>query len=347
MKKAVLYINQFFGGIGGEDQADFEPVIKEGAAGSGTALQAALQNIEITHTVICGDNYMTGHKEEALERIGAFLEDKVFDIFFAGPAFQSGRYGMSCGEMCSYISEKYKVPALTCMNPENPGVDAYRESSIYILKGNKSAVKMRKDAKAVAALAEKIMAGEALFGAEEEGYFPRGIRRPAFVEKNPVDRAVDMLLARLADEPYKTEMPIKLSDSVIPAKGVKEPGRALIALITTGGLVPLGNPDHIPSGTASVWKTYDISGLDALKPGEFYSIHGGYSTNNVNDDPEVLIPLSVVRRMEEQGEIGRLYPKIYTTTGNLTVVKEAKRMGEEIAADLQKNHVDGCIFVST
>ena len=142
-------------------------------------------------------------------------------------------------------------------------------------------------------------------------------------------------------------MPLKLSDSVIPAKGVKEPGRALIALITTGGLVPLGNPDHIPSGTASVWKTYDISGLDALKPGEFYSIHGGYSTNNVNDDPEVLIPLSVVRRMEEQGEIGRLYPKIYTTTGNLTVVKEAKRMGEEIAADLQKNHVDGCIFVST
>lgn len=347
MKKAILYINQFFGGIGGEDEADFKPIIKEGAVGSGTALQAALQNIEITHTVICGDNYMTEHREEALERIEELFKDKIFDIFFAGPAFQSGRYGMSCGEICKYISEKYKLPAITSMNPENPGVDAYTESSIYILKGNKSAVKMREDVKAAAVLAEKIMAGEKLLGADEEGYFSRGIRKPAFVEKNPVDRAVDMLLARLGDEPYKTEMPIKSSDSVTPAKGVKEPGKALIALITTGGLVPAGNPDRIPSGTASVWKTYDISGLDAFRAGEFYSIHGGYSTNNVNADPEVLVPLSVVKGMEAKGEIGQLYSKIYTTTGNLTVVKEAKRMGAEIAADLQKNHVDGCIFVST
>ena len=29
MKKAIHYINQFFGGIGGEDKADFKPVLKE------------------------------------------------------------------------------------------------------------------------------------------------------------------------------------------------------------------------------------------------------------------------------------------------------------------------------
>ena len=29
MKKAILYINQFFGQIGGEDKADFEPVFIE------------------------------------------------------------------------------------------------------------------------------------------------------------------------------------------------------------------------------------------------------------------------------------------------------------------------------
>jgi len=347
MKKAILYINQFFGGIGGEDQADFAPVIKEGAIGSGTALEEALEGIEIMHTIICGDNYMATHKEEALQCIQSFLEGKDMDIFFAGPAFQSGRYGMSCGEVCRFVNENYSIPAITCMNPENPGVDAYRESSIYILKGNKSAVKMRKDVKAVAALADKIVSGGELLGAKEEGYFPRGIRKAVFVEKTPVDRAVDMMLARLAGEPFETEMKIELGDSVAPAKGIDNLSKATIALVTTGGLVPVGNPDHIPSGTASVWKTYDISELDALKKDEFYSVHGGFSTNKVNEDPEVLIPMSVVKGMVSEGIIGKLHPELYTTTGNLTVVKESKRMGAEIAADLRKKKIDGCVFVST
>ena len=40
MKRAVVFINQFFGGVGGEDEADFEPIIKEGAAGSALAIKA-------------------------------------------------------------------------------------------------------------------------------------------------------------------------------------------------------------------------------------------------------------------------------------------------------------------
>ena len=347
MKKAIHYINQFFGNIGGEDQADFAPVIKTGAVGPGMALQDALKDVEITHTVICGDNYMTGHKEEALQTIQKFLDEQEFDIFFAGPAFQSGRYGMSCGEICKFVSEKYKVPVFTSMNPENPGVDAFRESDIYILKGNKSAVKMRKDIASVAALANKILAGEELLGAEEEGYFPRGIRKAVFVEKTPVERAVEMMLARLEGKPYETEMKIELSDRVVPAKGIEDMSKAKVALVTTGSLVPVGNTDHIPSGTASTWETYDISNLDALRKGEFYSVHGGYSTNNVNEDPEALVPVSVVKELAKEGIIGSLHPEMYVTTGNLTIVKEAKRMGREMAEDLHAKQVDGCIFVST
>ena len=33
MKKAILYLNQFFGQIGGEDKADYEPEIREGLVG--------------------------------------------------------------------------------------------------------------------------------------------------------------------------------------------------------------------------------------------------------------------------------------------------------------------------
>lgn len=347
MKKAIHYINQFFGNIGGENQADFAPIIIAGTVGPGLALQDVLTDVEITHTIICGDNCMTEHKEKALQSINKFLEGKEFDIFFAGPAFQSGRYGMSCGEVCKFVSEKYGVPVITSMNSENPGVNVFRESEIYILKGNKSAVKMRKDISTVAALANKIVAGKELRGAEAEGYFPRGIRKVVLVEKTPVERAIDMMLARLEGKPYETEMRIELSDSVFPAKGIADLSKAKVALATTGSLVPMGNPDRIPSGTASVWKTYDISGLQSLRKGEFYSVHGGYSTNNVNEDPEVLVPMSVVKDLAERGIIGSLHPEMYVTTGNLTIVKEARRMGQEIAEDLLAKHVEGCIFVST
>lgn len=75
MKKIVMYINQFFGGIGGEDQADFEPVIHDGPMGPGMAVLKGLPDAEITHTIVCGDNFMTSHGEEALARIDKFLEN--------------------------------------------------------------------------------------------------------------------------------------------------------------------------------------------------------------------------------------------------------------------------------
>lgn len=346
MKKAILYINQFFGSVGGEDQADFEPVLKAGAVGPGLALQATLHDCEITHTIICGDNYMNSHRDEAIKRIDEFLQDKELDIFFAGPAFQSGRYGMSCGEICKYVTDTYHIPCITCMNEENPGVDAYRSNLFYILKGNKSAAKMRSDVKVMTALANKLLNGEEIGWAEAEGYFSRGIRKEVFVQKTPVDRAVDMLLAKLNGQPYDTEFKIELVESVTPAAAV-DPKKANIALITTGSLVPVGNPDRIPSGTASIWKKYDISQLDTFRAGEFYSVHGGFSTNNVNADPEVLVPLAQAKQLMKEGLIGQLHPEYYVTTGNLTIVKEAVRMGREMAADLLAQHVDACIFVST
>ena len=80
MKKAVLYINQFFAGIGGEEKADHAPEIREGVMGPGLALKASLKNAEITHTIICGDNFMGSNTEEAIEIIGGFLEIKMFKL---------------------------------------------------------------------------------------------------------------------------------------------------------------------------------------------------------------------------------------------------------------------------
>lgn len=347
MKKAILYINQFFGAIGGEDQADRKPFIKEGAAGPGAVLQAALNGIEITHTIICGDNYMTAHTEDALAEIDGFLSRREFDLFFAGPAFQSGRYGMSCGEICRFVNQKYGVPAVTSMQAENPGVEAFRSVPVYIMYGHKSASKMREDTAEMARLGNKLAAGEEILWASAERYFGHGNRKICFTDKKASDRVVDLLLAKLSGSPYETEFPIEKSDQVIPAKAVANLKRARIALVTTGGLVPSGNPDRVPSGTASFYKGYDISNLDAFLKGEYYSVHGGFDTTNVNADPEKLFPLSAVKQLLKEGAFGSLYPKFLTTTGNLTIVKASKEIGAEMVKELKENHVDGVIMVAT
>ncbi|NLY84972.1 MAG: glycine/betaine/sarcosine/D-proline family reductase selenoprotein B, partial [Tissierellia bacterium] len=182
MKKAILYLNQFFGQIGGEDKADFPPEIREGLVGPALELQKQLgEEVEVTHTIICGDNYMGSNTEEAIDTILGFLEGKEFHIFFAGPAFRAGRYGVACGHIGKAVKERFNVPVISSMNEENPGVEMFRQD-IYIFKGGKSSAAMRKDIKKMAEFAKKILNGETLLSAEEEGYYGRGIRRQVWLD---------------------------------------------------------------------------------------------------------------------------------------------------------------------
>ena len=181
MKKAILYINQFFGQIGGEDKADFEPQIREGKVGPALEYAKTL-DAQITHTIICGDNYMGSHTQDAVDAILKMLEDKEMDIFLAGPAFQAGRYGVACGTICKAVKERYHVPVVTSINVENPGVQMFKKD-MYILKGGNIASRMRKDVAAVTRLANKILNGEEIGCAQEEGYFERGIRRQTWIQE--------------------------------------------------------------------------------------------------------------------------------------------------------------------
>ena len=174
MKKVICYLNQFFVGVGGEDKADQEPYIMEGVVGPGMAFKAALKGAEITHTVVCGDNFMGSHTEEALSRIMDMLQDKPCDLFIAGPAFQAGRYGVACGNVCKAVKERLHIPVITSMNEENPGVEMFKRD-VIIFKGGNGAVKMRQDVKAMAAFANKLLQGLPNEGALAEGYFPPGL----------------------------------------------------------------------------------------------------------------------------------------------------------------------------
>lgn len=347
MKKAVLYINQFFAGIGGEDKADQEPMIQEGVIGPGLALEQSFDG-EITHTIICGDNFMGSKEEEAKKIILGMLEGIEFDIFFAGPTFNAGRYGFAAGTICKAVQEKFNVPAITSMNEENPGVKMFHQD-VIVFKGGKSAAAMKHDAKAMAEYGNKILKGEKTLSAAEEGYFGRGIRNQAWPEglAPAAERGVAMLIKKLNDQPYETELPVPDRDIVPVAPAIKDLSKAKIAIMNTGGIVPVDNPDKIQSASATRWGKYDISNMEALLGGEFKTIHAGFDPAAANADPNVIMPVDSMQKLLKEGVYGALHPYFYSTVGTGTTQAEASRMAKEILVELQAADVDGVIMVST
>ncbi len=348
MKKAILYLNQFFGQIGGEDKADFPPEIREGLVGPATELDKKLMNAEITHTIICGDNFMGSKKEEALEKILGFLENIEFDIFFAGPAFQAGRYGVACGVICEAVKEKFNVPVITSMHEENPGVDMFKKH-VYIFKGGNNAGRMRKDIKPMAKFGDKILAGEKLLSADEEGYFTRGIRHQVWLDslEPAANRVVDMMIKKLNNEEFETELPIPKLDRVKIADAIKDLSKANIACVTSGGIVPVDNPDRIQSASATRWGRYDVSEIDTLEGGVYKTIHAGFDPAAADKDPNVIVPLDALKAYEREGKIGKLHKYFYSTVGTGTTEAEAARMAREMVECLKEDHVDGVILTST
>ena len=351
-KKAIHYLNQFFGQVGGEDMADYEPAMHDGALGCSNIFNAVSKNVEITNTLICGDNFMASHADEAVERCLKLLEGKEFDIFIAGPAFNAGRYGNACGLVCKAVSEKFNVPVISSMNVENPGVELFKKD-LYIFKGGARATTMKADMTAMATFADKIAAGERLLPAAMEGYFGRGIRHQVYLEDlgmEPVpacDRAVDMLLAKLAGKEFETELPIPTPDLIPIAPAIKDITKIKIALVTSGGIVPVGNPDRIESCSATRWGKYDIAKMAALESGVFKTIHAGYDPEQGDKNPNVVVPLDAIRALQNEGLLGEVDDYFYSTVGTGTTQGEAARMGREIAEVLHQRGVEGVILTAT
>lgn len=348
MKKAILYINQFFAGIGGEEKADHEPEIREGLVGPGLALNAALANAEVTRTVICGDNFMGSNEAEAVARILKMLENVEFDIFFAGPAFQAGRYGNACGVISKAVKARFGVEAISSMHEENPGVQMFKKD-LYIFPGGKSAAAMKGDVTKMAAMGDRILAGETRIMAEDAGFYPRGIRHQVWREdgKPANERAIAMLLDKLAGVPFVSELPIPYIERVAIADPIEDLSKAKIAIVTTGGIVPVANPDRIQSASATRWGRYDITGVEALSGGVYKTIHAGFDPAAADADPNVIVPIDAMRNYEAAGRIGSLHSYFYSTVGTGTTEAEAARMAREIIPFLQEDQVDAIILTST
>jgi len=344
--KIVHYINQFYGGIGGEEFAGHKPEVREGVVGPGMAVKGGLgEDAEIVATVVCGDTYFNENTDEAVAAILELVKPYQPDLFIAGPAFNAGRYGMACGAICAAVQEALNIPAATAMYAENPGVDQYKKD-VYILSTGDSAAAMRTAAPAVAKFALKLAKGE-VGSASAEGFFPRGIRKNVFAEERGSKRAVDMLMKKIKGEAFETEYVMPVFDNVAPNPAVKDMSKAVVAVVTSGGIVPKGNPDRIESSSASKYGEYDIEGVQFLTEATNETAHGGYDPVYANLDPNRVLPVDVLRDMEREGKIGKLHRYFYTTVGNGTSVANSKKYAAEFGANLKNAGVQAVILTST
>jgi glycine reductase len=92
---------------------------------------------------------------------------------------------------------------------------------------------------------------------------------------------------------------------------------------------------------------HSLDGLDSAESGAFESVHGGFSTQWANADPNRILPLDVAREMEREGAIGRLHGEYLGTTGNGTTVADARRFGMEWAAELRQANIQAVILTAT
>lgn len=345
--KIVHYLNQFFAGIGGEDMADYKPEVQEKVIGPGMALKAGLgDDYEIAATVICGDNYFGENLDLATDTIIDMIKKYEPDVFVAGPAFNAGRYGVACGTICKAVEDRLGIPVISGMYVENPGADMFKQDVILVQTGN-SAATMRKAVPSFVNLIKKMATGEEILGPEEEGYIERGIRMNYFAEKRGSERGIEMLLKKIAGEPFKTDLPMPKFDRVEPGPAIEDMSKATIAIVTSGGIVPLDNPDHIESSNATKFGWYTMEGMDSLSKDDYMTIHGGYDRQYVLENPNLVIPLDTMREMEKEGKIGKIYPMFASTTGTGTATNSAAKFGDEIGKKLKEDGVDCVMLTST
>ena len=345
--KVVHYINQFFAGIGGEEKADIAPEVREGKVGPGMGLgQLLAPDAEIVATFICGDNYFATNSDKVCQEVIDCCKKYKADALIAGPAFNAGRYGTACASVCAAVQKELGIPTLTALYKENPGVDLFRKEIVIVETAN-SARGMGKALPTMAAVAKKLLSGKAIEDPAAEGVFSKGIRQNMFYSEPGAERAVKMLIKKLNDKPFETEFPMPDFDRVEPNPAVKDLAHAKIALVTSGGIVPKGNPDHIESSSASHYGEYDIAGVMDLTEETYETAHGGYDPVYANEDSDRVLPVDVLRDLEKEGKIGELHHLFYTTTGNGTAVASSKAFAAEFSQKLKNDGVDAVILTST
>ena len=288
--RVVHYLNQFFAQIGGEDKGDVGPTVKAGVIGAGRAFQQALGDSgEVVATIYCGDNYFAEHQEQVIEERCARIAEYKAGLVDRRPGIRKRPLRRRLRRDMSGGAERLGIAAVAGMDEDNVGAGLYRKN-IYIVNSGATIARMVPTLQRMAALGMKLARSEAFGKPADESYLPRGIKRNEFATRPPAERAVDMLLAKLRGDLFKSEIAPPQFAGSKPAAPLRNLSSAVIALVTDGGLVLEGNPDKIEPGRPTRFTTIPIAGVSSLDADKYDAVHSGYDTAMANRDPNRLVP---------------------------------------------------------
>jgi glycine reductase len=163
MMRVAHYLNQFYGRIGGEEAADTPLRVVDGPVGPGVPLQQLLEphGGTLVTTLVCGDNFANEQADLFKAEVTQALQAARPDVVIAGPAFNAGRYGLACGEVCLRAAQDLRLPAVTALYPENPATSLYRRD-VVIVPTTATAASMQVTLRRLAELAVRLGRGESL-----------------------------------------------------------------------------------------------------------------------------------------------------------------------------------------
>ncbi len=354
-KRVVVFLNQFFGQIGGEEMASVGFSVKDEPIGPAVAMKMNLgDEFEVVGTVIAGDEYFAAAPDKtAVEEGLPLVEPFKPDLFLAGPAFAAGRYTVSCGAMCKAVGQALGIPVITAMDPDAPGVDIYKKE-VYIVKTGNNAREMPKTVKKMCTLAKYLCAEHTeksnmtslqyLPDPDEYDYIKMDRLYNVFTEDTVAKRSVDKLMQKVKGEPFETEVTPDRFETFPAPKAIKDMSKCRIAFASDGGLVPKGNPDKMLTRSNLKWKAYDIEALYK----DYEVAHAGYFNDYVLQDPNRLAPLNILKELVAEGKLGGVSDLFYSMPACTTVSKQGTANGIEMAKMMkERGDVDAVILTST
>ncbi|KPU42818.1 glycine reductase complex component B subunit gamma [Oxobacter pfennigii] len=344
--RVVHYINQFFAQIGGEESASMGIQTEDKPIGPGISLQAALRDrAEIVGTIICGDNYIAENIKTVTQEVLKVIEGFKPDMFFAGPAFNAGRYGIACGSLCKAVKKKLGIPAVTAMFDENPGREIYAPD-IFILRSGNNARKMAEEIKKMVDFAYKLYDGTLERDPEKEGFFERGWMVAKKYDYMASKRAVDMLINKVQGRPFKTEIPMPVNEKIPSPVPIADLSKATIMFATDGALCTKENTERMPSAGSNVYHAYNVDGKKTLSSEEYTCVHGGFDRTYAIENPNRLVPLDAMRALEEEG-ITKFHNEVLSCAGLAGSLSNGMNIGKSMVEYIKNHNIDAVILTST
>ena len=83
-----------------------------------------------------------------------------------------------------------------------------------------------------------------------------------------------------------------------------------------------------------------------MKAEEYEVSHQGYDTTYVAENPNRLLPVDILRELEEEGRIGKLYDSFISTAGVMTSTEKSTELGKKIAAYVVTHPIDAVLILS-